>query len=139
MKRKQSPCKPGSVPLAGCLPFIYSAGYPTALAFYPPSYLERFGRTALNRWFTRTCSLQMEQPDDHPPAGGLLHHLLPLTHVWAVIFFSHILLSPIAGTFTSGASCAARTFLSCPYGHQRQTVALLSACKVTKYFLINNA
>ena len=110
MKRKQSPCKPGPVPLAGCLSFIYSAGYPTALA-------------------TRTCSLQMEQPDDHPPAGGLLHHLLTLTHVWAVILFSHILLSPIAGTFTSGASYAARTFLSCPYGHQRQTVALLSACK----------
>ena len=39
MKRKQSPCKPGPVPLAGCLPFIYSAGYPTALAFYPPSWL----------------------------------------------------------------------------------------------------
>ena len=79
MKRKQSPCKPGPVPLAGCLSFIYSAGYPTALAFYPPSYPERFGRTALNRWYTRTCSLQMEQPDDHPPAGGLLHHLLTLT------------------------------------------------------------
>ena len=39
MKRKQSPCKPGPVPLAGCLSFIYSAGYPTALAFYPPSWL----------------------------------------------------------------------------------------------------
>ena len=56
----------------------------------------------------------MEQPDDHPPAGSLLHHLLTLTHVWAVIFFSHIQLSPTAGTFTSGVSCAARTFLSCP-------------------------
>ena len=31
------------------------------------------GRTTLSRRFTRTCSLQREQPGDHPPAGGLLH------------------------------------------------------------------
>lgn len=41
--------------------------------------LRGFGRTALNRWFTRTCSLQMEQPDGRPPTGGLLHRLLTLT------------------------------------------------------------
>ena len=40
--KKQCPCKPGSVPLAGCLSFIYSASYPAALAFYPPS---RYART----------------------------------------------------------------------------------------------
>ena len=59
------------------LPFIYYAGHPTSLAFYPPSLL--LGRTTLRRWFTWTCSSQMEQPDDHPSAGGLLHHLLTLT------------------------------------------------------------
>ena len=41
----------------------------------------RIGRTALKRWYTRTCSPQMEQPGDRPPAGGLLHHLLTLTLV----------------------------------------------------------
>ena len=51
----------------------------------------------------------------------------------AVLFFSHTLPLPTAGIFTSGASCAARTFLSCTR-HQRQTVALLSAHKITKYF-----
>ena len=114
MKRKQSPCKPGSVPLAGCLPFIYSAGYPTALAFYPPSYLERFGRTALNRWFTRTCSLQMEQPDDHPPAGGLLHHLLTLTSLPRRLFSSpvscchqQLALSPVERPVLPGLSSRA--------------------------------
>ena len=81
-KRKQCRYKPGSVtpPKRRRLSFIYSACCQTALAFYPPSYPEGFGRTALNRWYTRTCSLQMGQPDDHPPAGGLLHHLLTLTN-----------------------------------------------------------
>ena len=37
-KRKHCPYKPGSVPrLSRRLPFIYSAGYPAAPAFYPPS------------------------------------------------------------------------------------------------------
>ena len=70
------------------------------------------GRTILIRWYTRTCSLQRGQPSDHPLAGSLLHHLLTLTSCEAVIFFSPILQSPIAGIFTSGASYAARTFLS---------------------------
>ena len=63
----------------GRLSFIYYAGYPTSQAFYPPSCPEELGRTALQRWYTRTCSLQTEQPCDHPQAGGLLHHLLTLT------------------------------------------------------------
>ena len=37
------------------------------------------GRAALNLRFTWAYSSQMAQPDDHPPAGGLLHHLLTLT------------------------------------------------------------
>ncbi len=39
----------------------------------------RLGRTALGRWFTRTCSLQTEQPGSRLPTGGLLHRLLTLT------------------------------------------------------------
>ena len=35
MKRKQSPYKPGSVPLARCLSFIYSAGYPYGSSILP--------------------------------------------------------------------------------------------------------
>ena len=60
----------------------------------------------------------MAQPDDHPPAGGLLHHLLTLTIPHrgkaggAVIFFYRHLLSPIASSFGSGMLYAARTFLS---------------------------
>lgn len=62
----------------------------------------------------------MAQPGDHPPAGGLLHHLLTLTIPHrgkaggAVIFFYRHLLSPIASIFGSGMPYAARTFLSHP-------------------------
>lgn len=28
----------------------------------------------------------MAQPDDHPPAGGLLHHLLTLTPDWFQLY-----------------------------------------------------
>ena len=70
------------------------------------------GRATLRRWYTWTCSPQSAQPNDHPLAGGLLHHLLTLTSCEAVIFFCRHLLSPIASTFGSGAPCAARTFLS---------------------------
>ena len=71
------------------------------------------GRAILRRWYTRTCSPQMEQPDDHPSTGGLLHHLLTLA-ITAVVFFFRHQLSPTASTFRSGAPYAARTFLSCP-------------------------
>jgi len=65
----------------------------------------------------------MTQHDDHPPSGGLLHHLLTLTLVditsrdlqvskKAVIFFCRHLLSPIASIFGSEVLYAARTFLS---------------------------
>jgi len=40
----------------------------------------------------------------------------PLPRNGAVIFFYRHLLSPTASTFRSGASCAARTFLSCTPG-----------------------
>ena len=77
------------------------------------------GRAALNLRYTWAYSSQMAQPDDHPPAGGLLHHLLTLTITptmekagGAVIFFYRHLLSPIASSFGSGMLYAARTFLS---------------------------
>ena len=34
---EQSACKPGSVPLAGCLSFIYAICHHIAKAFYPPA------------------------------------------------------------------------------------------------------
>lgn len=78
----------------------------------------RFGRAALRRRFTRTCSPQMARPADHPTAGGLLHRLLTLTRRCrrAVVFFCHILPSPTASIFGSGVPCAARTFLPHPSG-----------------------
>lgn len=116
---------------------------PCALSI-PPSTVcpETFGRAALKRWYTRTCSLRLARPDDHPSAGGLLHHLLTLTSVLpsdtpstangcrqarmedetqAVIFFCLTLLSPIASIFGSGVPCAARTFLPQPFGCRRQS------------------
>ena len=69
------------------------------------------GRATLSRWYTRTCSSQRTQPDDHPPAGGLLHHLLTLAFPGkAVVFFCLSLPSPTASIFRSGTPYAARTF-----------------------------
>ena len=51
MKRKQSPCKPGPVPLAGCLSFIYSAGYPTAL--------DGIRELAASRWNSPTITRRL--------------------------------------------------------------------------------
>jgi len=87
----------------------------------------------------------MEQPTDHPVAGGLLHHLLTLTPLHeAVIFFFRHQLSPTASTFRSGVPYAARTFLPCPAlsskdrggWHQRQAETLLSDRKGNTFFLI---
>ena len=117
-----------------CLPFIYAASHPTARAFYPPSSVI-VGRATLKRRFTWTYSLQQVQPDDHPPAGEPLPHLLTLTsqfimhimhiHREAVVFFYPRPLSPMASIFRSGAPCAARTFLSHLFQCQRQTGVLL--------------
>ena len=109
-----------------------------------PSIVDKsIGRTTLRQWYTWTYSLQMAQLADHPATGGLLHHLLTLTWVTspfqitsrqAVIFFYRHQLSPTASIFGSGASYAARTFLSWPKGHQRQAETLFSDCKGTKIF-----
>ena len=60
------------------LPVIYLRLQSPVGSSVPPS-IALLGRATLCRWFTRTCSSQLAQPDDHPPAGGLLHHLLTLT------------------------------------------------------------
>lgn len=83
-KRTQYPCKPGSVPPQphGCttVPAIYLRRKSLYGSSVPPSVVASIGRTALRRRFTRTCSLQMAQPDSHLPAGSLLHYLLTLTY-----------------------------------------------------------
>ena len=48
-------------------------------------------------------------PNDTFPQGNCIKN-------GAVVLFFRILPLPATGTFTSGASCAARTFLSCPLG-----------------------
>ena len=111
----QCPYTPGSVPeKIRCLSFIYAASHPAAPAFYPPS----------QNHFTRA---------DNPPIDGL-HELAassrhsptitrrlvvsyttfsPLPQsLAAVILFCRNPQSPTASIFGSGASYAARTFLS---------------------------
>ena len=122
--KKQCPYEPGSVSVfLQRLSFIYCMSHPMPLAFYPPPHPRKeLGQATLNRWYTRTCSLQMEQPTCHHAVGGLLPHLLTLTSNGtipmkgrtlpeAVVFFFRHLPSPIASILGSGAPCAARTFL----------------------------
>ena len=135
MKRKQSPCKPGPVPLAGCLSFIYSAGYPTALAFYPPSWLA-----------PRTDSPQpmvyanLQPPDGtarRSPAGWW--SLTPPSHPYPRMGGHSLLPYPTVTNswhFHQWSVLCCPDFPLVPHGHQRQTVALLSACKGTKKSLI---
>ena len=59
MKRKQSPCKPGPVPLAGCLSFIYSAGYPTALASDGQPSADGIRELAASRWNSPTITRRL--------------------------------------------------------------------------------
>jgi len=119
----------------GCqrLPFIYSACRQTAPAFYPPSGLCSDGQpsadglhelAAPRRHSTTVASRLVVSYTTFSPLPA---QTIPLP---AVVFFCRIPLSPTASIFGSGASCAARTFLSCL--HQRQTGALLSVGKGTK-------
>ena len=84
--------------------------------------------------YTWTCSPQRTQPNDHPLAGGLLHHLLTLTSSrWRG---GHSLLpSPtVTNSFHFqkwGALCCP-DFPLVPKWHQRQTVAVLSSAKIRK-------
>ena len=56
----------------------------------------------------------------------------PLPLKGAVIFFCRHLLSPIACTFASGVSCAARTFLSCLLGTSDRPWHCFPAAKLRK-------
>ena len=82
-----------------------------AQAFYPPLPLRSDGQSSNNglhelaasRWHSPQIALRLVVS---------YTTFSPLPHLRvAVILFCHILLSPIASIFGSGASCAARTFL----------------------------
>ena len=113
---------------------MYSNGHPLALAFYPPSHdsggqpsVDGIRELAASRW--------------HSP---MITHRLVVSYTTfsplpcrsgAVLFFCFLLLLPIASTFGSGASCAARTFLSHPAGCQRQNRdTVFRLCKVTAIY-----
>ena len=81
---RQSACKPGSVPLAGCLSFIYAMCHHIAKAFYPPAWASnpqapvymnlqpprRTARTSLHGRWALT-------PPSHPyPCGRLFSSTL---------------------------------------------------------------
>ena len=73
----------------------------------------RVGRAPSNDGLHELAASSRHSPNDHPSAGGLLHHLLTLTGTKpAVVLFCLSLLSPIASIFGSGVPYAARTFLS---------------------------
>ncbi len=116
-KRKQCPCKPGSVPYRNKAPVIYlvrrlpyvSSVLPSIAADASDGQSSDDGirELAAPRWNSLTITRQLV-------VSYTTFSPLPIHQEEAVIFFFHILLLPIAGTFTSGASYAARTFLSCP-------------------------
>ncbi len=82
----------------------------------------RVGRAPSNDGLHELAASSRHSPNDHPSAGGLLHHLLTLTGTKpAVVLFCLSLLSPIASIFGSGVPCAARTFLSHILMCQRQS------------------
>ena len=99
------------------LPFIYTAGYPTAPAFYPPSYLpegDSDGQPSTDG-LRELAASRRDSPTITRRLVVSYTTFSPLPNLsQAVILFSRIQPSPTAGTFTSGVSCAARTFLSHP-------------------------
>ena len=116
-ERKQCSYKPSSVPIPSetiRAPVIYlvpesplgSSTLPSAAARRqsdePPSICGLHELTA-PRWHSLTITRQLV-------VSYTTFSPLP-SFRRAVVFFCHILLSPIASTFGSGASCAARTFL----------------------------
>ena len=95
------------------------------------------GRATLRRWFTWTCSPQMEQPADRPAAGGLLHHLLTLTLAGGYFLLPTPAVTNCFHFQKWGALCCPDfPLVPCPrrgIWHQRQAEALLSTDKSTKY------
>ena len=105
-----------------------------ALAFYPPSRRSLAGASggqpsvdgihelaAPSRYSTTVASRLVVSYTTFSPLPlfnlqlSIIHFQLSIVEE-AVIFFYRHLLSPTASTFRSGASCAARTFLSCTPG-----------------------
>ena len=98
----------------------------------------RFGRAALRRWYTRTCSPQLAQPDDHPPAGGLLHHLLTLTrHDGGRLFSSALTHCRQQLPVKKWDALRCPDFPPAPIRSQRQARDLLPRCKVRLFFWYN--
>ena len=137
LKRKHCPYKPGSV-----------SPERDACHLSTPQVTPRLKHSTLRRstrlWADNpqpTVYANLQPPDGtalRSPAGWW--SLTPPSHPYhmtvAVVFFSRLQLSPTAGTFTSGVSYAARTFLSCSAEHQRQTGTLLSGCEGTNKYSI---
>ena len=124
----------------GRLSFIYYAGYPASLASYPPSCSLELGRTILNQWYTRTCSLQTEQPCDHPQAGGLLHHLLTLTPLLRRLFsspvsccYQQLVLSPVECPLLPGLSSRTLSHASDRPLHCFQYAKVRISERITKF------
>jgi len=63
------------------MPVIYLVYKSPCNSSILPSVVLTLGRAALKQRFTWTCSSWTVQPDDHPPAGSLLHYLLTLTTI----------------------------------------------------------
>ena len=123
--KKQSTCKPGSVPQRG----VCHSSIPDVTIGLKRSTL-RLGRATLKRRFTRTCSSQDARLVHRCTTGGLLPHLLTLTLTGGCFLLRY---SAFADSFLlgSGMLCAARTFLPCLW-QRRQTVRLLfCAAKVS--------
>ena len=117
--KKQSTCKPGSVPHRG----VCHSSIPDVTIGLERSTL-RLGRAALERRYTRTCSLQDARLVHRCTTGGLLPRLLTLTLAGGYFLLRY---SALTNSFLlgSGVLCAARTFLLCQW-QRRQTVRLSS-------------
>ena len=116
LKRKHCPYKPGSVPVMPLVPAIYLLRTSPCVSSVLPSIAFLTETRADNPY------MAMVYMNLRPPAGTARRSpadwwsLTPPSHPYlaseAVIFFFPNQLSPAASTFRSGASCAARTFLS---------------------------
>ena len=123
----QSACKPGSVPLAGCLSFIYAMCHHIAKAFYPPArasnpqtpvYMNlqpprHTARTSLHGRWALT-------PPSHPYPSHLKRR-----GGYFLLRYSAFTDSFLLG---SGVLCAARTFLLCFLGNGDRLSDCLFLC-----------
>ena len=87
LKKAKRRCKPGSVLLAESLSFILTSRRRLARNHLPRSTL-RLGQATLKRRYTRTFSSRSAQRPCHHSPGGLLPHLLTLTHSRGRLFSS---------------------------------------------------